>query len=75
MASVFDGEVESSAISDLAYDEDRSELYIRFRGGGAYTYLEVPMDEYLALCEADSKGKFVNEVIKRKYDFRAGAPI
>jgi hypothetical protein len=68
-------EVDSSAISAIGYDEERRELYVRFRGGSAYTYLGVPSEEWVALCEAESKGAFVNQVIKRKYEVREGAPL
>ena len=65
----------STAISDYAYDKERRELYIRFRGGAAYTYRNVAQEDYAGLEETDSKGKFVNQVIKPKYEFTEGAPI
>jgi hypothetical protein len=68
-------EVESSAISSIGYDSEASELYVRFRGGEAYTYRGVPEAEWLALCEAESKGAFVNRTIKPQYEVREGAPI
>jgi hypothetical protein len=68
-------DVDSSAIDRIGYDEERRELYVRFRGGGAYTYLAVPPEEWVALCEAESKGAFVNQAIKPRYEVRAGAPI
>ncbi len=75
MRSIVEIDVDSSAVSGVAYDEERRELYVRFRGGGAYTYLAVPAEEWLALCEAELKGTFVNQVIKTRYDVRDGAPI
>jgi predicted RNase H-like HicB family nuclease len=65
----------SAAISQYAYDEVRRELYIRYRGGAAYTYHEVPLEDFVGLTETDSKGKFVNRVIKQRYVFTEGAPI
>jgi hypothetical protein len=67
---VFDPETDSTAISDFAYDEEARELLIRYRGGRAYIYYEVSPDDYLAFRDAESKGKFVNKVIKRKYEYR-----
>lgn len=75
MRTIIEHPIDSSAISAIGYDEDSCELYIRFRDGGAYTYLDVPPEEWLALCDADSKGTFVNQVIKPGYEVRDGAPI
>ena len=75
MRSIIEIDVDLSAISAIGYDEEGRELYIRFRGGGTYTYLAVPPEEWVALCEAESKGTFVNQVIKPKYEVREGAPI
>ncbi len=63
-------EADSTAISDFAYDEEARELLIRYRGGRAYIYYEVSRDDYLAFRDAESKGKFVNKVIKPKYEYR-----
>jgi hypothetical protein len=46
----------SSAIRHLAYNPGRQELHVFFRGGGDYTYFDVPLGEYEALLEAPSKG-------------------
>jgi hypothetical protein len=75
MRSTLSIDVESSAISAVGYDEDRRELHVRFRDGEAYTYLVVRPDEWLALCEAESKGGFVNRSIKPNHEVRKGAPI
>jgi len=66
---------DSTAIEDAAYDEARRELYIRYTGGAAYPYLEVPLPHYVALTEAESRGGFVNTRIKPRYVVREGAPI
>ena len=54
---VVEREVDSEAISEMNYDENSGELFIRYRGGGAYTYYAVPLEEYLALRNSNSKGK------------------
>ncbi len=66
---------DSTAIEDAGYDEERRELYVRYTGGAAYTYLDVPLSEYVALTEAESRGGFVNTRIKPRYEAREGAPI
>ncbi len=57
----------SSAIRHLAYNPGRQELHVFFRGGGDYTYFDVPLGEYEALLQAPSKGAFVNRKIKGHY--------
>jgi hypothetical protein len=66
---------DSTAIEDAGYDAARRELYIRYTGGAAYTYLAVPLSDYVALTEAESRGGFVNTRIKPRYEVREGAPI
>ncbi len=48
-----------------------------FRDGGAYTYSEVPVEEWLALWDAaTSTGcTFVSQVIKPRYDTRGRADL
>lgn len=59
--------VESSAIELVGYDPDEATLAITFTGGATYLYPGVPPDLYDQLMEADSKGTFVNTVIKPTY--------
>ena len=55
---------DSSAISRATYHADRRALDLWYRGGDRYSYFEVPIEIYEALCEAPSAGEFVNRVIK-----------
>ena len=55
---------DSSAISRATYHPDRRMLDLWYRGGDRYSYFEVPIEIYEALCEAPSAGEFVNRVIK-----------
>jgi hypothetical protein len=41
----------------------------RVAGGAAYRYLGVPENVYAALRAAESKGRYVNEVVKPRYRF------
>ena len=61
--------VESSAVARIGYDEAAEEAYVEYLGGGLYAYEGVPADVFEELTNADSKGTFVNEVIK-EYPFR-----
>jgi hypothetical protein len=60
----------SSSIAAAGYDARAAVLRIRFMGGGTYDYLGVPEELYAALEEADSKGRFVNGVIKPRFPYR-----
>jgi hypothetical protein len=62
--------VDSSAIARIGYDVEMEEAYVEFReSGGVYAYGGVPLGVFAELSRAESKGTFVNEVIKR-YPFR-----
>jgi hypothetical protein len=51
----------------MRYEPRRRELLIVFRGGrGTYRYFQVPVEEWHAFLEAESKGSYLNEVFKRK---------
>jgi len=59
--------VESTNIDMIGYDEDNSQLHVKFRSGAEYVYNEVPPAVYQEFLDADSKGKFLNERIKGRY--------
>ena len=61
--------VESSGISSEHYDVESETLRIEYSNGGVYDYLQVPATIYIRFLQAESKGGFVNEVIK-KHEFR-----
>ena len=60
---------DSSSLTSIAYDPKKHLLEVKFRRTGhLYDYFGVPKVIYNALMEADSKGAFVNQVIKPNYD-------
>jgi len=56
--------VESSAVARIGYDAEAEEAYVEYLGGGRYAYEEVPAGVFEELANAESKGTFVNTVIK-----------
>ena len=56
--------VESSNIREIGYNQHKKELYVRFKSGSQYKYLNVNRDEFSKMISADSKGIFFNEEIK-----------
>jgi hypothetical protein len=62
--------VESSSIRAIGYDGEAEELWIEFHSSpDPYVYFAVPADVYGGLEEAESKGEYVNLIIKPYYDF------
>lgn len=61
--------VESSAVARIGYDAEAEEAYVEYLGGDLCSYRGVPSGVFEELAHADSKGTFVNAVIKR-YPFR-----
>jgi len=62
--------VESSSIRAIGYDEDVEELWIKFHSSpDPYVYFAVPAEIYGELEEAESKGEYVNLMIKPDYEF------
>jgi hypothetical protein len=62
--------VESSCIAKIGYDREAEEVYVEFHDSGVYAYRGVPLGVYEEFQRAESKGTFVNEVIKPRYSFR-----
>jgi hypothetical protein len=62
--------IESSCVAKIGYDATAEVAYVEFPGGGLYAYRGVPLNVYDELIDAESKGTFVNTVIKRRYPFR-----
>jgi hypothetical protein len=59
--------VTSTSIVWIDFDAGARTLEIEFVSGGVYRYLGVPPATWRALLAAESKGRFVNEVIKPRY--------
>jgi len=64
--------VDSDAIAEIRYDPKREMLFVRFVSGGRYSYFDVPAAVHAAFVEAESHGRFFQENIRDKYDYRRG---
>lgn len=60
----------SSVVRKYHYDPDTKTLRINYVSGMIYDYLNVPEEVYLEMKNAFSKGTFLNEKIKKNYDFK-----
>lgn len=67
--------VSSSNIFSIGYDEENSNLYVRFKeqetGGPGlrYVYYHVSPTVHAELMAADSKGKYLNARVKNVYSY------
>ena len=62
--------IESDAINAVGYDDRRRILRVTFRTGKSYEYLGVPREEHRQFMNAESRGTYMNQVIKRTYECR-----
>lgn len=60
-------DVQSSNIRKVGYDE--GDLIVEYLSGTKYRYKKVPRKIYEAMLESDSKGRFMNNSIKGKYEY------
>lgn len=62
-------QVQSEAISDIDYDEERAKLFVRFIDGDQYVYVGVPGEVHRSFVDADSKGRFFAAEIRDQYPY------
>lgn len=61
--------VKSKGIQSIRYDEATRILYVTYTSSGEYRYFDVGPEVYAWLMRAESKGKFVNRLVKDKYRY------
>lgn len=61
--------ITSTNIRAVGYDEDSQTLEVEFNDGSVYQYAGVPIGEHEGLMNADSKGKYHNANIKKRYSY------
>jgi hypothetical protein len=61
--------VNSKGIRWIRYDEQTRTLEVAYAGSGEYRYFDVGPEVYAWLARADSKGKFINRLVKEKYRY------
>jgi len=59
----------SSTIRKAIYNFSTETLKIEFISGAVYEYKDVSKEIYENFCVAESKGKFLNEHIKNKFEY------
>ena len=61
--------VESSNVESVSYDDKTQDLTVTFKRSGTYVYHDVPKSIGNAMPYAESKGKFVWEVLRGRYSY------
>jgi len=61
--------VSSSNIGAIGYEAETQTLEVEFLNGSIYQYAGVSVEEYEAMMNSDSKGKYLNTNIKGRYSF------
>jgi hypothetical protein len=57
----------STVFTAAAYDEDRRQLYLKFRSGKVYRYFEFPSQMYDEFLSAESQGRYFGAHIRDKF--------
>jgi len=60
--------VESSNVAEIGHDPETQKLHIRFKDGSLHEYSDVPAETHEELMMADSKGRYVHENLKDRFD-------
>ena len=61
--------VNSKGIRWIRYEERTRTLDVAYTASGEYRYFDVAPEVYAWLMRAESKGKFVNRLVKEKYRY------
>lgn len=61
--------VSSTNVMSVGYYPVKQILEVEFIGGRIYQYFDVPIDDFIGLINAPSKGEYINDWIKDSYDY------
>jgi hypothetical protein len=76
LASAHMQPVKSKGIRKVAYDAVARTLDVEFSSSRAYRYFDVPPSVYAWFGRVESKGRFINRLVKDKYRFeRLDGPV
>lgn len=61
--------LESKLLSSVAYDAEKSILYLRFRSGDVYRYFDLPAGHYEQFLRAESRGRYFLAHIRNQFRY------
>jgi hypothetical protein len=62
--------VASRNIAYVGYDQEKLLLLVQFRNGRTYEYYNVPEEVYAHLMGSQSLGKYFENFIRRRYEYK-----
>jgi len=62
-------QVDSTFITEVAYDSGLYMLSLRLKGGKVYNFKDVTKDIYKDFLKSTSKGRFFNNMVKDNYEW------
>lgn len=62
-------QVTSSNVEEFGYDENERIFYVKFLNGSLYRYLDVEPDLLDLFFAAPSKGQFVWQYLRNRYEY------
>lgn len=61
--------IKSTSLARVAYDHQCATLTVEFRDGTAYQYDGVPLETFVDLVRANSKGAYFNKNIRARFPY------
>jgi NAD kinase len=61
---------DSSVLRSAKYAADERILYLLFRSGELYSYLDFPPQQYHDFLAADSKGRYFSQKIRGRFRYK-----
>jgi hypothetical protein len=61
--------VTSTAVSEIGYDDKTRTLEVLFATGSLYQYFDIPPQEFEALMQSESYGRYLSSSIKGRYRY------
>lgn len=62
--------IRSESIRSIGYDPETHTLEIEFNNSGLYKYFDVPDTVYASLMHSRSKGAYVNDYVRDRFDYK-----
>jgi hypothetical protein len=62
-------DLQSTTLNAATYQDQSASLDLEFRSGATYRYIGVPVQTYLELLWAESKGRYFNQHIRNRFTY------
>lgn len=62
--------LDSKMLAAVAYEPEPRTLYLRFRSGTIYSYVDFPEDQYQTFLQAESRGRYFLSHIRGRFRYQ-----